>query len=174
MEFIIGRGTERDRASLNLYTTSNQNRIENERPDQERSIEALRAARRYAKQTSPSATCRSLTAMYNCVGLVFASRRTVVDCKHLELILQDDGYRPVTREKIVEGDVVVYHRANEPQHVGIVFRLEDRSPTRDGSIIQIWILSQWGEDGEYIHKLEEVPPIYGDVTRFWSERKEPT
>jgi len=174
MTHILLRGTERDRASLNLFTTANRTRIENERPDQERPIEALRAARRYANQTSPTATCRSLTAMYNCVGLVFASRRTVVDCKHLEVILRDDGYRPIGREKAVEGDIVVYLRNNEPQHVGIVFRLQDLSFARDGSVIQVWILSQWGDDGEYLHKMQEVPVIYGDVTHFWTERTEPS
>lgn len=173
MVHIIGRGTERDRASLNLYTTGNRTRIENERPDQERATEALRAARRYAFETSPTATCRSLTAMYNCVGLVFASRRTVVDCEHLEVILRDDGYRPIPREKVIEGDIVVYHRDNQPQHVGIISRLEDMSPLRNRSLIQVWVQSQWGEDGEYIHKMEEVPPIYGMVTRFWTERREP-
>src|SRR5882724_10416355 len=162
MTMIIGRGSERDRAALQLFTTANRSYIENERPDEERAVEGLQAALRFAKAISPTAKCRSLTAMYNCLGLVFASRRTMVDCKHLDVILRDDGFSPIPKVQAMEGDVVVYRRNGISQHVGIIYELRDISLQHNGSQIEFWVLSQWGEDGEYLHKMGEVPTIYGN------------
>jgi hypothetical protein len=170
-EIILGRASERDPAALHLYTTGNQNFIENELPDSDRSRESLLAAREFVRQISPTAKCRSLTALYNCVGLLFASRRTTVDVRHLPMILQDDGYRAVPELGVVEGDIVIYRRNGRISHVGMVLELRDASIRLDRSRIEIWVLSQWGEDGEYIHKLREVPSIYGDDLQFWSERR---
>jgi hypothetical protein len=173
MSLIIGRGNENDPAALRLYTTGNRRFIDNERPEEDRPVEALQAALKLAKQISPNAECRSLTAMYNCVGMVFASRRTFVDCKHLGLILQDDGYKTVRQESVVQGDIVIYRRDSIPQHIGIIYEIRDVSILHDGSHHQIWVLSQWGEDGEYLHELEKVPAIYGTEYEFWSERRKP-
>jgi hypothetical protein len=173
MSYILNRGTEHDPAALRLYTTGNRNYIENERPDEDRPIESLQVALRQARSVSPSATCRSLTALYNCVGLVFAARRTSIDCKHLELILRDDNYRAVSRQAVSEGDVVVYRRNGIAQHVGIIYKIEDVSLAHDGSRMEIWVLSQWGEDGEYLHKIAEVPTIYGTELDFRTERRTP-
>lgn len=167
---IIGRATKGDPAALNLYTISNRSFIENERPDSERPLASLREARKIVKGISPTARCRSLTAFYNCVGLVFASRRTAVDIEHLALILRDDGYRLISEIEAVEGDVVEYRRNGRPQHVGIVYELRDVSLMQNRSSIEIWVLSQWGEDGEYLHKAHNVPAIYGTELRYWSER----
>jgi hypothetical protein len=167
---IIGLGTERDPASLHLYTTLNRTRIENVRPPEELCFEGLQAAYKHVRSVSPSAKCRSLTAMYNCVGMVFASRRTSIEATHIELILRDDGFYRVRRENVWEGDVVVYRRDNLPQHVGVVYQL-DRRVDEARAISEIWVLSQWGDCGEYIHKIAEVPTAYGSVTEFWSERK---
>jgi hypothetical protein len=169
MDMIIGRGSQRDPAALNLYTTANRTRIENERPDQEICVEGLQAGHRHVLTVSPTARCRSLTSMYNCVGMVFASRRTSVATEHLEVILSDDGYRPVSQEKAMEGDVVVYRRNNVPQHVGIIYQLE--KSLHSGQVINTWVLSTWGHLGEYIHRIAEVPNAYGDAREFWSERR---
>ena len=173
MSLIIGRGGETDPAALRLFTTANRRYIENERPEEERPIEALKAAFQHARSVSPTAKCRSLTSMYNCVGMVFASRRTAVDCKYLDLILRDDGYSPIPRERIIEGDIVVYRRNAIAQHVGIIYELRDVSLEQNRTRFQTWVLSQWGEDGEYLHELEKVPPIYGSEIEFWSERRVP-
>jgi len=71
----------------------------------------------------------------------------------------------------MEGDVVVYRRNGISQHVGIIYELRDISLQHNGSQIEFWVLSQWGEDGEYLHKMGEVPTIYGNQLEFWSERK---
>jgi hypothetical protein len=110
--------------------------------------------------------------MYNCVGLVFAARRTAIDCPStLDMILRDDGYYIVPETDVVCGDVVVYRNRGVPNHVGLIYELKDVSIRQDRSSIELWVLSQWGEDGEYIHKCREVPHIYGDTIEFWSERK---
>lgn len=166
---IIGRGTQIDPYAHKLYTALNRY-VANERPDAERAPESLREARKIAKKVSPTAVCRSLTSKYNCMGMVFATRRTSVSIEHIRMFLVDDAYSQVEREKAVEGDIVIYLRDSSPQHVGLVHRREDLSPRRDGSMIQMWVLSQWGEDGEYCHKIDEVPPFYGTPSQFWSER----
>ncbi len=166
MSIIIGRGSAADPAALNLYTTANRNRIENQRSEEDLPYETLQASLKFVRSVSATARCRSLTAMYNCVGLVFASRRTEVDAKHLPMILRDDGYRKIPEANAVEGDVVVYLRNNAPQHVGIIHQLD-----RILGFPDIWVLSQWGQCGEYIHRMKEVPSFYGDVTEFWSERR---
>ncbi len=173
MATIIGKGSERDPAALKLYTTSNQSWVENVRPDTDLAPETLLAARKMALGISPTARCRSLTAMYNCVGLVFASRRTQVDAKHLPIILKDDGYRRILESEADFGDVVVYKRDGIAQHVGFEHEVRDISPLLDGSMHQIFVLSQWGENGEYLHKLQEVPFAYGKQFEFWTERRLP-
>jgi len=165
---IIGGGSESDLAALKLYTTANKTRIENERPPEELCFEGLQAAHKFVKSVSPQARCRSLTAMYNCVGMVFASRRTSIKPKYLEVILHDDGFRPISRDMAVEGDVVIYTRNNIPQHVGIIQQLE-----RGLGTAAFWVLSQWGDAGEYIHPLIPVPEAYGEPTDFWTERRVP-
>lgn len=166
---IIGQGTERDPSALRLYTALNRY-VPNERPDAERAPESLREARRVVRQISPTARCRSLTSKYNCMGLVFATRRTIVPIDHISMFLEDDGYSQVTRDGVIEGDIVIYVRDGLAQHVGLVHQLQDVSPQHDRSIVQIWVLSQWGDDGEYFHKIDEVPYLYGTPSQFWSER----
>lgn len=168
---ILDKGSERDSAALRLYTTSNRTYIENERPDSDRAPDALKAALKMVKQVSPTAKCRSLTAFYNCLGMALASRRTAVDITKLSVILRDDGYRRIPESEAVEGDLVEYRRGGIPQHVGIVWDLKDISPLGNRSTIELWVLSQWGEDGEYLHKAREVHSIYGTELFFWSERR---
>jgi hypothetical protein len=69
----------------------------------------------------PAARLRSITATYNCPGMVFASRRTCIDPMHLSRRLLDDGYRLLKPcEAARPGDVVVYkNKIKEPVHVGV-------------------------------------------------------
>jgi hypothetical protein len=168
MTMIIGAGSEIDPAALKLYTSGNRTRIDNERPEAELSYEGLHAALKLVISVSPRAECRSLTGMYNCVGMVFASRRTAIDPIHLAVILRDDGFRRITRDESVPGDVVIYRRESIAQHVGIIQRVDEGLGNR-----AIWVLSQWGSDGEYIHPLMPVPVAYGEPTDFWTERRLP-
>jgi hypothetical protein len=107
-----------------------------------------------------------MSATYNCFGLVFASRRTWIHEEALDLILRDDGYRRVDVPWI--GDVVIY-RDNDDNvnHVGIVVGLNVDSM---GGQPEILVLSKWGADGEYLHRHDHVPELFGARVEYWTER----
>lgn len=118
-------------------------------------------------QSRGALVLRSLLGPYNCVGLVFGARRTMIDCEHIDRILREDGYRKVELQEVTLGDLVVYRsqRDQPPVHIGVVFAkpvsLSDPSLT---------ILSKWGRDPEYLHDLRDVPETYGTIHEFFSER----
>ena len=117
----------------------------------------------------PDARARSLSSMYNCMGMVFASRRTWVDPEHLPMILEDDSYRRVSSEgELQPGDVVVYrHDDGEISHVGVV--TEVRTNVREAAR-EVFVLSQWGRDGEYFHRADDVNPQLGKPAEYWTDR----
>src|SRR5262249_13330028 len=92
---------------------------------------------------------RSLSSEYNCLGLVFASRRTWVDEEMLHAILNDDGFRPIEQANVKPGDLLVYEKDAEFSHIGMVISHE---PIVEPAGWDTLILSQWGHDGEYLHK----------------------
>ena len=168
MELIIGRGEEGDRESLRLSTRQG-NHILNERRH-ERPPEALRAAVALHRQAHPDARLRSITAVYNCMGLVFASRRTWIDTTCVAMILQQDGYRRVTElHALYPGDVVIYRFSSEVSHVAVVIPMEPEISTASWKIT---VMSKWGADGEYIHDMEDVPPMLGKPLEFWTDRRQ--
>ena len=121
----------------------------------------------------PNITRRSLSATYNCAGHVFATRRTWIEPEDFsyERVLQEDGYRRLPSEICpVIGDVVVYREkeGGEPHHVGVVARVVLIEKAGQNGI---WILSKWGDQPEYLHRLEDVPDIYGRHYEFWTERR---
>lgn len=123
------------------------------------------------RERLPDAKLRSITAKYNCMGMVFASRRAHVWPEHFQKIREDDGYRLVEREGDVQiGDVVVYLDDGEVTHVGIII-------TKRGNIaearFEFEVMSKWGHDGEYIHPLMVVPSIFGKDVQFYTDRKLP-
>jgi hypothetical protein len=65
--------------------------------------------------------------MYNCFGLVFASRRTAIYNEKSEVahILKDDEYRPVARRSDLRvGDVVLYRVGDDYVHSARVTKVE--------------------------------------------------
>ena len=129
----------------------------------------MEAARDLVLGKHPSASVRSLNSVYNCVGMVFASRRTWVEPEHVPMILADDGYRPINRNELECGDVVVYRREDlaEISHVGIVANVKVKP--KDASL-EVMVLSQWGQDGEYFHLDDDVNPMLGTPTEYWTDR----
>lgn len=128
----------------------------------------LKAAEEFARKNGGlSIQTRSLSATYNCVGLVFGARRTCIDITHLDRILKEDGYRCVESSAVHPGDVIVYRWApgEEPTHVGLVWSV--------GTDRRIQVLSQWGNDGEYLHDEAQVPQPYGQNREYYTERKRP-
>ena len=104
--------------------------------------------------------------MYNCVGMIFASRRAWIETKHLYELFAEDGYNRVSEREIVPGDLVVYTRNEVPTHVGLIMSI-----LRQGSNLEnLTILSKWGKEAELLHAVEVVPEMYGKPTEFWSER----
>jgi hypothetical protein len=123
------------------------------------------------KQSHPDALLRSITATYNCVGLVVASRRTWVDTEHLLTILIEDGSRRLRGpEEARVGDVVVYRdEAGDVSHVGMVSQKKIADPRSDADFLQV--LSKWGADGEYFHDATDVPYLLGRPAEYWTDRK---
>lgn len=93
------------------------------------------------------------TTIYNCHGLVFASRRTRVhDTAELQKILQDDNYKEIDQKNILPGDVILYiNEMGGFEHSGIVLEVtnEPRVPI---------ICSKWGNNGpEVVHSAYICP-----------------
>ena len=129
----------------------------------------MKAALEMVKGSHPSAKVRSLTSVYNCMGMVFASRRTWIEPEYLQMILQDDEYRQVRRSELQRGDVVVYRDEHgEISHVGIVAEIRVNVKEADW---EVTVLSQWGQHGEYFHLDEDVHQKLGKPTEYWTDRK---
>ena len=162
---IIGRGGPNDRNSIEL-STKRGSRIPNERR-LERAPQALKVGAENFKEQHPDAKLRSLTATYDCMGMVFAARRTWVGTESLEMILREDGYRRISEEEVVVGDVIVYRKAGEALHVAVIIDIEIDPMEASRSFR---VLSKWGGDGEYDHEMTDVPELLGAPQEFYSER----
>ena len=122
------------------------------------------------RQRRPCARFRSISGVYNCLGMVFASRRTFIDdMTLLREIFLHDGYRLVDPPpEAITGDVVVYKNpaSKEPTHVGIIIV----EPNVGAATFDVTVLSKWGHYGEYLHSLDCVPDAYGVASEYWTER----
>jgi hypothetical protein len=111
----------------------------------------------------PDATPRGeMSALYNCHGLTFASRRTRVEnTQCLHQILHDDDWKPLEAKEVLPGDIVIYFsEEGEANHSGVIVQC-------DAPLYLPIVFSKWGNAGEYIHKLTYCPSIYGPVTKFY-------
>jgi hypothetical protein len=167
MPEIIDLGSVHDRNAIDLATKRG-TRIPNARRH-ERAAEALAAGKQYVLENHSTARLRSLTATYNCIGMVFANRRTWVEPTHVQMILNDDGYEEVEPRDVVPGDIVIYRDdAGEISHVAVVVAHEADVKNAEW---RTTVLSQWGADGEYIHDHRDVNGILGTPDKFYSERR---
>jgi hypothetical protein len=169
MTYIIGEGSERDVRSIPLSTRdgshiANVRRLEDPPEVRRKAAEDLRREHENARLRSSSST-------YNCVGLVFAARRTWVGNDSLTTILERDGFSQVSGDQNLRvGDIVIYENSQgEMTHVGQVVDIEVSLIDGSGKVT---VLSKWGAYGEYLHDLIDVPGQYGNVRRFWTERRE--
>ena len=166
---ILGEGGEADARSIPLATKSGK-RLDNQRR-QEHHPDRLRAAAQMWTSRFPGIRTRSLTATYNCVGMAFANRRTWVEPELLDRILDEDGYAQVAPTQDPEsGDIIVYRKSpsDAVAHVGVVSRVEYLGSTR-----VVHVVSQWGADGEYFHREDQVPGVYGSHMLYFTDRKRP-
>ncbi len=138
----------------------------------ERNPQALIAARDLWTRKFPDIRARSLSATYNCGGMVAGFRRTCIESKDLGWILADDGYRQLLhRHEARPGDVVLYYANDdeEPTHISLILSVEPNLATGEPIICCV---SQWGFDGGYFHKDNEVPAVYGTIRTYYSDRSE--
>lgn len=101
------------------------------------------------------------TALYNCHGLTFASRRTQIDDPAaIRLILDDDNYEEVSKKDVLPGDIILYCSPNgDIEHSGIVVG----APT--DRLEQPRIVSKWGIGPEFVHSATMVNGEY-DLTNI--------
>jgi hypothetical protein len=105
------------------------------------------------------------------MGMVFAARRTWIDPDQLPLILNEDGYRKLPGLDEAEvGDVVVYRHPGEGHvtHVGMVIEVKIDVARAARALT---VLSKWGQHGEYVHALSDVPVPLGVPVEVWTDRR---
>lgn len=82
--------------------------------------------------------------------------------------MTEDGFRRVEEEELEIGDVVIYRSDNrEISHVGLIAKI---TVIVERGQREITVLSQWGADGEYFHRIDDVHPNLGRPTEFWTDR----
>jgi hypothetical protein len=166
---IIGFGSERDPESLALQTRAKRHinnvmRREALRAELEARLAAVLAM-------CPNARLVSACSIYNCYGLVFAARRTaILDETDVETILRDDGYkdRPWDPNAWLPGDVVLYYAEKDSlAHAGFVATILRDLRTGESTV---YVISAWGESGEYYHPIDHVPANLGRPGRVVAQR----
>jgi hypothetical protein len=95
-------------------------------------------------------------SIYNCHGLVFGSRRTMIFRSDVvRMCLDQDGYQKIEREFVQPGDIIIYVKFNgEIIHSGIV--MATPCPERRMTTNML-ILSKWGKYHEVLHYEIDCP-----------------
>jgi hypothetical protein len=96
----------------------------------------------------------SACPVYNCHGLTFASRRTLVtpDNQLLDMILREDGYEEVQPKEARAGDVVLYFDEDGAiDHSGFVIGTEGVGVR----VPRVW--GKWGKGPEMVHAVGNCP-----------------
>ena len=115
---------------------------------------------------------RDSNGLYNCAGLVWASRRTGISQNEEWLkILADDGYRQ-TSHPILD-DLVLYRDSDDRSflHVGRIVGIEPGVSELSPKIPIV--LSKWGHDlGECVHFAHDhgIDNNYNVSLEYWTDR----
>ena len=158
------------RAEFLVLETRSRTRIRNELR-RERPPIARQTAIDLIRGSHPNVTIRSSSAVYNCIGMVVASRRTTVEPRDLLGVLRDDGYKKIGVAEASAGDVVVYlDGRGEVTHAGFILC---RNVLTSDKTDPFKVLSQWGADGECEHDSLDVPDVYCRPAEFWTDRRMP-
>ena len=150
--------------------TAEGTRIPNERPPA-RPPQVIRESHRLFREQHPAAKLRSVASTYNCAGMVLAFRRTwIEDLANVPKYLAEDGYKPLKpNESPAPGDVVVYRSdTGTVAHLGIVLEVPTTPIEAAAGPL---IMSKWGQNGEYIHRVRDKPALLGSVVEVWTERQ---
>jgi hypothetical protein len=96
--------------------------------------------------------------IYNCHGMVFASRRTgIYDSLSLQRILDEDGYTEVERGNVLPGDIIIYFdNTNDFEHSGLVV-------SWDKQLSVPLVVSKWGKFAEVVHWGNQCPYNFANV-----------
>lgn len=151
MTTILGMGTTSDPQWLPLYTRLRRP-IENAQRA-ESAPQILAAVREMFAGLFPGAKLRSVSNTYNCVGLVFANRRTWVDPDQLPVIFGDEHYVRVAEAH--PGDLVIYQNSQgDVCHVGVVLHRVVDTATGEWNLV---VLSKWGGGGSTFIRQARYP-----------------
>jgi hypothetical protein len=169
MVYIIGQGGTGDPVALQTQTRKRR-QIGNEvRP--EKAPESLREGVRIITDAYPDVEPLSATALYNCYGLAFASRRSwIIDETEVQKVLADDDFRDLGWDARLwaSGDIVLYYSGEELSHVAVI---TDKRANIETGEVAVRVVSAWGESGEYLHLIDRVSPLLGKPCRVVSQRK---
>jgi len=93
------------------------------------------------------------TPIYNCHGLVFASRRTgISNTEEIQKIIKDDKYIEVELNNVLPGDIVLYYSLDgDIEHSGLVVSKPDRD------LHLPFVCSKWGKYREMVHSATFCP-----------------
>jgi hypothetical protein len=102
------------------------------------------------------------SVLFNCHGLTFACRRSkILDLRNIRKVLEDDCWSEMALADILPGDIVIYFDGDgDANHSGIIVQYspEELTPL---------IVSKWGYGPEFVHRLSDVPEMYGPITKFY-------
>ena len=124
---------------------------------------------------------RNPTGIYNCAGMVWASRRTCIFDDEgndvYDSIIKDDGLGKIEISQVVPGDIVVY-RETETESIVHVARVCGCSGVENLRTIQV--ISKWDHtSGEYIHEHKNIfyrpylsNGMYNVRIEYYSDRKQ--
>lgn len=92
--------------------------------------------------------------IYNCHGMTFASRRTMITLpSEIRKILEEDEYLNINETEVLPGDVAIYMKENgEIEHSATVLT----EPSKETLLIPR-VVSKWGKYKEVIHWVSDCP-----------------
>jgi hypothetical protein len=87
-----------------------------------------------------------------------------MEWSQIDQLLEEDDYKPVPKNRVLPGDVVIYWASANPllglgrriDHSGMVLAVLPLGDMR--------ILSKWGHGDEWVHTLADCPYSAADVT----------
>ena len=164
MEPLIIGQYDRPRITLNLHTAE-RNDIDNEQFAFISSYELSQLSS--FEHEYPLALFKgNPTAVYNCHGMTFASKRTgVFEDREIEKILKDDKYIEIKDEKdVMAGDIILYYNETGITHSGTVIQVHPGDHAND--LRSIIVLSKWAKHKEVIHNANYSPYSQG-AKRYW-------
>ena len=160
---IIGR-YDRPRIMLDLQTAE-KNDIENEQFGAISKYELSQISS--FEQQYPQAKFKGdPTAVYNCHGMTFASKRTGIFAdSEIEKILKDDKYIEIKNEReVMPGDIILYYDETGISHSGTVIQTHPGDHAND--LPSIMVISKWAKHKEVIHNANYSPYSQG-TKRYW-------